>query len=388
VLFQPRHGPLMLFYKVGPHPAGWWGMLRTSSDNGKTWSEARRLPDKFQGPIKNKPVQLADGSILCPSSAEGLRPPPEWKIHFERTDEAAENWQHRSVPQPPGSPPAIQPSILHLGGNKLMALGRTKSGKVFSTSSDDSGTSWSAVTLLDLPNPNSGTDAVTLKDGRHLLVYNHTTKGRSPLNLAVSSDGKTWETALMIEDTPAELSYPAIIQAADGLVHITYTWKRQSVKHVVMDPSRLEAKPMRNGEWSNADGEPLRTTPPGSLSHAGIEPQPLVPGAKLFADRDYAAAGLPTALKNAHFLPIAMEGEKKLECKRAGTVFFLTPSRNRSADSNAQALLDQGFAKVALQEIPLFLPESTQNHCTLYQKDCAAAETIIIGKWAVPVFFP
>jgi predicted neuraminidase len=129
-----------------------------------------------------------------------------------------------------------------------MALGRTGSGKVFSTSSDDSGTSWSALTLLDLPNPNSGTDAVTLKDGRHLLVYNHS-NGRSPLNLAVSSDGKTWAAALVIEDTPAELSYPAIIQTADGLVHITYTWKRQRVRHVVIDPAKLASTPITNGTW-------------------------------------------------------------------------------------------------------------------------------------------
>ena len=64
VLFQPRNAPLMLFYKVGPTPQTWWGELRTSTDGGRTWSAARRLPDKILGPIKNKPVQLADGTIL------------------------------------------------------------------------------------------------------------------------------------------------------------------------------------------------------------------------------------------------------------------------------------------------------------------------------------
>jgi hypothetical protein len=51
-------------------------------------------------------------------------------------------------------------------------------------------------------------------------------------------------------------------------------------------------------------------------------------------------------------------------------------------------LLDQGFEKVALAEIPLFLPEMAANYCTLFQKDCAAGETILIGKWAVPLFYP
>lgn len=243
VLFQPRGGSLMLFYKVGPgigsKPGGWRGMVRTSADNGQTWSEAVSLPEKIQGPIKNKPVQLADGSILCGSSDEGLTPPPSWQIHFERTTDSGKTWQFINVPQPTNSPPAIQPSILFLGGDNLMALGRTRSGRIFSTTSGDNGLTWSQLYLLDLPNPNSGTDAVTLKDGRHLLVYNHTPKGRSPLNVAVSSDGKQWRSALVLESEPGEYSYPAVIQSADGLVHITYTWKRKKVRHVVVDPAKL-----------------------------------------------------------------------------------------------------------------------------------------------------
>ena len=96
------------------------------------------------------------------------------------------------------------------------------------------------MTLIDLPNPNSGTDAVSLRDGRHLLIYNHTPKGRSPLNLAISKDGSTWQTAPVLEDEPGEYSYPAIIQTADGMVHLTYTWKRQRIKHAVIDPAKLQ----------------------------------------------------------------------------------------------------------------------------------------------------
>ena len=105
--------------------------------------------------------------------------------------------------------------------------------------SDDNGQTWSEVTLTDLPNPNSGTDAVTLKDGRHLLVYNHTPKGRSPLNVALSDDGKTWKLVATLESEPGEYSYPAVIQTKDGQIHITYTWKRQKVRHVALDPDKL-----------------------------------------------------------------------------------------------------------------------------------------------------
>lgn len=250
VLFQPRQGPLLLFYKVGPRPAAWWGMLRTSDNGGRTWSHARRLPDGILGPIKNKPVQLADGTILCGSSREGLDSSPAWQIHFERTADLGTTWERITVPQPPGSPPAIQPSLLQLGADRLLAVGRTSAGKVFATGSDDGGQTWAGLTLLDLPNPNSGTDAVTLRDGRHLLVYNHTKRGRSPLNLAVSSDGWHWSAALVLEDEPgAEFSYPAIIQSSDHLVQVTYTWKRRLIKHAVVDPDKLVVKPMVNGVW-------------------------------------------------------------------------------------------------------------------------------------------
>ena len=104
---------------------------------------------------------------------------------------------------------------------------------------------------MDMPGPATvpSDSVVTLKDGRHLLVYNHTPKGRSPLNLALSKDGKAWEAALVLESEPGEYSYPAIIQTADERVHITYTWKRQKVRHLVVQPFILETKPIINGGW-------------------------------------------------------------------------------------------------------------------------------------------
>jgi predicted neuraminidase len=251
VLFQPKSGPLLLFYKVGPSPSTWWGMLKTSTDQGKTWSDPRKLPEGILGPIKNKPVQLADGTLLCPTSTESNVKPSAWRVHFESSKDGGQTWATKE-PASHGEPPidGIQPSILFLGGDKLMAIGRSKQKRLFSVTSDDLGSSWGAMSLLNLPNPNSGTDAVTLKDGRHMLVYNPVERGRSPLAVAVSTDGKNWQAALVLENEPkAEFSYPAIIQTSDGLVHVTYTWKRQKVKHAVIDPAKLTLRDMPNGEW-------------------------------------------------------------------------------------------------------------------------------------------
>jgi predicted neuraminidase len=251
VLFEQRDKTLMLFYKVGASPQTWWGMLRTSRDGGRTWTDARRLPDGILGPIKNKPVQLADGTLVAPSSTESPARPSTWRVHFERTGDAGLTWTAASPSaSADGSAiDAIQPSILVHPGGRLQGVGRTRSQRVFETWSDDGGRSWTPIALTGLPNPNSGIDAVTLSNGRHLIVYNHTTRGRSPLNVSSSRDGKLWDAALTLESEPGEYSYPAVIQSSDGRVHITYTWKRQRIKHVVIDPTRLKPVPMPDGNW-------------------------------------------------------------------------------------------------------------------------------------------
>ncbi len=245
VLFQPRRGPLLLFLKVGPNPAAWWGEMMVSDDGGLTWKDRRRLPDGGIGPVKNKPVELPGGDLVCGSSTEDAG----WRVHFERTADLGRTWS-RTAPLNDGRQVgAIQPTILTHPGGRLQALGRSRQGRLWEAWSDDGGKTWGPLTLAALPNPNAGIDAVTLADGRHLLVYNHTAKSRSPLNLAVSEDGRAWKAALVLADGPGEFSYPAVIQTADGLVHVTYTWKRERIRHAVVDPARLAPREFVDGNW-------------------------------------------------------------------------------------------------------------------------------------------
>lgn len=237
VLFRKQNGDLVLFYKIGPNPREWWGMYKLSKDNGRTWSRAEKLPAGILGPIKNKAVQLSDGSILCPSSIE--RKDGKWQAFIERTDQSLKLWQ--SVPVDTGGKfDVIQPSVLFYG-KKLQVLCRSKQGNVIQSWSDDGGKTWSPLSRTGLLNPNSGTDAVTLKDGKQLIVYNPDVpgkdwyNGRAELRVAVSTDGEHWTDIMTLEHgTKQEYSYPAIIQSADGLVHITYTYDRKNIKHVVI----------------------------------------------------------------------------------------------------------------------------------------------------------
>jgi predicted neuraminidase len=232
VLFQPRTGPLLLFYKVGPNPREWWGMVISSGDGGLTWSAPRRLPDGILGPIKNKPIQLATGDIVSPSSTEH----DGWRVHFECSADSGVTWISTGPINDGKEFGAIQPAILVHPDGKLQALGRTRQKAVFLVWSTDGGKSWGKLCATLLPNPNWGVDAVTLRDGRHLIVYNHTMSGRSPLNVAVSKDGISWQPAAVLETEPGEYSYPAVVQAADDRIHISYTWKRLRIKHAVLNP--------------------------------------------------------------------------------------------------------------------------------------------------------
>ena len=254
VLFQPNNGPLMLFYKVGPNAREWWGMIMTSSDGGKTWTKPKKIGSDekighLMGPVKNKPIQLDEGTIICPSSTEHEIEGGDvnWMVHFEISKDNGQTWQVVGPINDGKEFDAIQPSILTYPNGKLQILCRTRQNVISQSWSDDEGQTWSKMTATELPNPNSGTDAVTLKDGRQLLVYNHTTKeGKEPknrnmLNLALSNNGTDWTPVMTLENKPGKngYSYPAVIQSSDGLVHITYTYLRQSVKHVIIDPKKL-----------------------------------------------------------------------------------------------------------------------------------------------------
>jgi predicted neuraminidase len=257
VLYQVPNGDLLLFYKIGPKPSEWWGLMKSSQDGGKTWSKETKLPDGYIGPVKNKPVLLTNGNLFAPSSREG----DGWKIHFEVTSDNGKSW--RTIGPIAGNGiNAIQPSILQHKDGRLQILARTQSRAIAESWSSDQGETWSPLTKTNLPNNNSGTDAVTLKDGRQVLVYNHVlppgdlAKGpRTPLNVAVSKDGKNWSAALILEDSPiSQYSYPAVIQTSDGLLHFIYTWRREKIKHVVVDPSQLKLKKIKNGIWPAKKG--------------------------------------------------------------------------------------------------------------------------------------
>ena len=390
------------------------------------WCIETNKPDGTN-PMWSAPRRIGDGVMMCKpltlSSGEWVLPISKWKEHDNSaqmlvSNDQGKNWSLRGACNVPKDVRQFDEHMfVQRKDGSLWLLVRTTYG-IGESVSTDGGKTWPELKPSSILHTPSRFFIRRLASGNLLLVKHgplETRTSRSHLTAYLSKDeGQTWTGGLMLDERLG-VSYPDGQQTTDGLIRIIYDYNRVSDRNILMAAFREEdvaagkdvsgavklrqivskatggqEKPQTStaAVHPNADGKPMRATHPGTLTSEGVTAQALAPGAKLFPDRAYLTAELPAALKNAHFLSIAMNGQKTLKCERAGTVFFLTPILERNRDSAAQALMDQGFEKVALPEVPLFNPASSTNFCTFFQKDCAAGETILIGKWAVPVFFP
>jgi predicted neuraminidase len=238
VLFTMPSKEVLLFYKAGPHPTQWSGFLKRSQDGGKSWSDAELLPAGVIGPVRSKPL-LLNNTLLCGSSVESWQ---RWGCWVDITPDGGRTWMKSNpVNVEKQLFGVIQPSLFFSKKGVLRFLARSHQiGFICASSSHDQGKTWTPAEPTSLPNPNSAVETANLKDGRVLLVYNDSKTERYPLNVAVSEDGgESWQMKVVLEDQEGEFSYPAMIQTQDGLVHITYTWNRKLIKHVILNPANL-----------------------------------------------------------------------------------------------------------------------------------------------------
>ncbi len=257
VLFHARDGKLWLYYKFGKNPSTWEGARKWSNNEGKTWSDEERLPAGILGPIKDKPLLLSSGTIVSGSSVETIAERnhqtvnDKWTVYIERSTDDGKSWSKSAaivLPDAVDIPGAeamahshvnrtvgiIQPTIVQMDAKHLRFYARTqaKASHIAASDSYDDGITWSTPHFIDLPNPNSGIDSVGMRDGRVVMIFNNSYDQRTPLNLAVSRDGEHFHIFKTLEDAAGQYSYPAIIQAKNGDLLMTYSWKRQTITFV------------------------------------------------------------------------------------------------------------------------------------------------------------
>ncbi|MFW6059720.1 MAG: FAD-dependent oxidoreductase [Phycisphaeraceae bacterium] len=233
VLFPSPAGPLLLYFKVGPSCDNWATWVMQSDDEGRTWSAPRELAPGSalpRGPVRNKPIVLSDGTVLAPGSDETNR---VWRAFVDISEDGGLSYKP-GEPLPLDTarikgPGVIQPTLWESAPGHVHMLLRSTGKHVCRSDSNDGGRTWSDIQPIDLPNPNSGIDAVRLADGTVALVCNPVPHGRSPLSILLSQDnGRTWPHRRDLETEPGEYSYPAIIETPVGMA-ITYTWRRERI---------------------------------------------------------------------------------------------------------------------------------------------------------------
>jgi predicted neuraminidase len=390
------------------------------------WCIETSQPDQ-PTPRWNSPRRLGNGVMMCKplvlSSGEWVLPISTWREHDHSAQmvvstDQGKNWKLRGGCNVPKADRQFDEHMfVQRKDGSIWLLCRTNYG-IGESLSVDHGKSWPELKPSAIPHTPARFFVRRLASGNLLLVKHgplDAKTGRSHLTAYLSEDdGKSWKGGLMLDERRG-VSYPDGQQTPDGRIRIIYDYNRTRDREILMAVFReqdvqrgqavtpdvryrqLVSKSSGGRQESvtrpppiqaNDKGQPLRTDRPGSWSHPAVTPQAFQVGAKLFDDRRYRAAEIPQALQETKFLAVAMDGSKTLTCSRAGTLWLLTPKPERNRDSQSAALEDQGFQVVSLPEVRLFNPESPANYCTLYQKDCRSGESVVIGKWAVPIFLP
>ena len=235
MFFKTAKGTLHFWYKAGPSPERWTGFSRTSADGGKTWTAAEMMPAGFWGPVRAKPIQLANGTLLAGTSVESYR---NWTPFVDRSTDDGKTWTRSNAFPVPGKLNQIQPTLFETKDNRVVALMRSSGPmKICRAESKDGGITFAPAEATELNNPSAGIDAVRTSAGDVFLIYNPLPIARTPISLARSADdGRTWKKVVDLETELGEFSYPAMIESAAGTLEITYTWKRSHIKHVSVNP--------------------------------------------------------------------------------------------------------------------------------------------------------
>ena len=252
VIWQAPDGVAWLFYvcRFGDTWSTSRIKAKLSHDNGNSWSDSFMVAMEEGMMVRSRPLLLADGDYLLPIYHETGHDTEivgaDSSSLFLRFNPKAKKWsQSNHIHSKKGN---IQPSVVQLTDDHLVAYcrrgggyGPGTEGFVIRSESHDGGRTWSEGEDTKFPNPNAAIDLLKLKNGHVVLVYNNSGTDRTPLTVAVSTDGgKSYPYRRDIAVGNHDYAYPYFIQSKDGRIHLVYTSEKRSViNHATFDESAI-----------------------------------------------------------------------------------------------------------------------------------------------------
>lgn len=211
---------------------------RRSYDLGRTWGEAEDLCLATGWMLRSRPIKLGPGRWLLPAYDE-----VRWRSIILHSENDGRTW---TPSQPIESDPGNIHACLIPGavGGELMTYCRSGGigGWTWLTRSLDGGWTWDRPQPTAIPNPNSGLDVIRMQAGPLIMAYNNSHTDRSPLCLIVShDDGESWSLPRTVARGNGEFSYPTLLEGAKGLVRMTYTDRRETIRYAEFDLEWIHA---------------------------------------------------------------------------------------------------------------------------------------------------
>ena len=295
VLFEDNSKKLWLFYTAQKYGNQDTAIVRyrTSEDYGYTWSDEAVFFDEPGTFIRQSIIILNDGTWLFPIFRCAVKTGEKWTGDHDTSavkvsTDKGKTWKEYMVPDSVG---LVHMCINKLKDGTLTALFRSRWADNIYRSTSNDGCHWTVPTKLELPNNNSSIQSFVLDDGDIVMVFNNINSDqsqqrraslydeidegtvddaernitkdvpedklgrkavwgvpRAPMTIAISHDGGlTWPAVKIIQDGDGiclsnnskekknrEFSYPSVLQSRDGRIHMTFTYFRQVIKHVIL----------------------------------------------------------------------------------------------------------------------------------------------------------